>query len=114
MPGREYQPVSVIPSGVEESLDISDCISGYAPTLTSFLSRARERKKASAQLHLSHFTFVVFVNTNVAHSKDRHLLGQPLEIFGELRVRMGVGRSRKWNSLFNRELNDAIGRIKFV
>src|SRR5262249_17993663 len=59
-------------------------------------------------------SFVLFVNANFADSEDRHFLGQLLKIFSKLRVRMRVGRSRKWNSFFHCQLDDAIAGVKFL
>ena len=55
-----------------------------------------------------------FANANFGDPQDRHLLAKPIVIFGELRVRMRIGRSHERNSFFHREPNDFVARIKFV
>src|SRR6266852_9091978 len=76
------------------------------------MTNAFQRERSPLQA--SHFTFMFFVNANFADTQDRHLLAEPLEIFGELRVRMRVRRGRKRNSFLDCEFDDAIGRIKLV
>src|SRR5438876_11882932 len=51
----------------------------------SSAEQGRGRRRAPA-LRLSHLTLMLVVNTNFAQSQDRHLPGQPVEIFGELHM----------------------------
>src|SRR5947209_1841131 len=95
----------------ETSLTIS-VLDQKHPHLIPLPSKGEE--EGFARLQLSHFTFVFVVNADFAHIQDRHLLGQPVEILRELHVRMRVRRSGKRNPFFDRELDDAIGGIKFI